>query len=174
MKKAVGNGDKGERKTKTPEQALASLMRYASRAERSSGDALRLMRGWGVSDSDASMVLRRLEEMNFIDDSRFAAAYVREKSEMSGWGVHKIRSALRAKGIAPATIEDALACLVESGRQNARLDEIICRKLRSVRGDTVYEVRGKLMRFGLSRGYGYEDVADAVDKALKGYGEQEE
>ncbi|MEG1612521.1 MAG: RecX family transcriptional regulator, partial [Alistipes sp.] len=37
-----------ERRPKTPEQALTSLMRLCARAEKSSGDALRLMRTWGV------------------------------------------------------------------------------------------------------------------------------
>lgn len=174
MKRTDGTNKEIRRKIKTPEQALASLMRYSSRAERSSGDALRLMRGWGVSQSDASGILRRLEEMNFIDDRRFAAAYVREKSEMSGWGIHKIRSALRAKGIAPDTIEQALAQLVESGRQDARLDEVIARKLRSVSGGTEYEIKGKLLRFGLSRGYGYDAVSDAVERALKSWDSPQE
>lgn len=157
-----------ERKVKTPEQALASLMRYASRAERSSGDAMRLMRGWGVSEGDASGVLRRLKEMSFIDDSRFAEAYVREKSEFSGWGIHKIRNGLRAKGIEPATIERALGTLVESGRENARLDELLRRKLRTVAAGTPYEVKGKLLRFGLSRGYGYDAVTEAVERVMAG------
>ena len=40
-------------RTKTPEQALAALMRLCARAEKSEGDARRLMRGWGVAEKDA-------------------------------------------------------------------------------------------------------------------------
>ena len=39
-------------KTKSPEQALASLMRLCSRAEKSSGDARRLMARWGAGEVD--------------------------------------------------------------------------------------------------------------------------
>ena len=44
-------GPHGKR-AKSAEEALAGLMRYAARAERSSGDALRLMRRWNVPEAD--------------------------------------------------------------------------------------------------------------------------
>ena len=43
-----------EVKRKSAEQALRLLMNMAARAERSSGDALRLMKRWGVDDNDES------------------------------------------------------------------------------------------------------------------------
>ena len=61
-------------RTKTPEQALAALMRLCARAEKSEGDARRLMRGWGVAEKDAEQVLGRLVRDRFIDDSRYAEA----------------------------------------------------------------------------------------------------
>ena len=64
-------------RTKTPEQALSALMRQCARAERCSGDALRLMRRWGVTDDEARKVLARLVAERFIDDQRYADAYVR-------------------------------------------------------------------------------------------------
>lgn len=77
-------GPHGKR-AKSAEEALAGLMRYAARAERSSGDALRLMRRWNVPEADRERILHQLCESGFIDDRRFAAAYVREKSSLAGW-----------------------------------------------------------------------------------------
>ena len=48
------------KRDKTPEQALAALMRLCAKAERSSDDALRLMRRWGLSDADSRKVLEQL------------------------------------------------------------------------------------------------------------------
>ncbi len=103
------------KKEKTPEQAMSSLMRLASRAEKSSGDARRLMRGWGIAAADAEKILAELVERRFIDDGRFAAAYTREKLRFSGWGAHKIRAALSAKGVARDVIDRAT-----SGRSSGR------------------------------------------------------
>lgn len=97
-----------EKRAKTPEQALASLMRLCARAEKSEGDARRLMRGWGLTERDAEAVLARLVRERFIDDRRYAAAFVREKMRLSGWGEYKIRAALQRKGIRCEVIDAAL------------------------------------------------------------------
>lgn len=170
--------DKGnvapQRKTKNAEQALAALMRYAAKAERSSGDAMRLMRRWEVPENDRGKVLARLVEMRFIDDCRYAAAYVREKSGLSGWGVHKIRAGLRAKGIDARIIEEALTQLPDKEAGNERLRELLQRKLKGIKGGTPYEVKGKLLRFGLSRGYDYGDVTDVIDTVMRGVSDGED
>lgn len=163
-----------ERKTKTAEQALNALMRYASKAERSSGDALRLMQRWGVPEADRGRVLARLTGMGFIDDNRFAAAYVREKSTLSGWGIYKIAAGLRAKGIPKEIVESALHAVRADGDANSRLSELLARKLKSTKGGTKYEVKGKLVRFGLARGYEYDAVLDAVETVLDGFDDADE
>lgn len=155
-----------ERKTKTPEQALASLMRLCARAEKSSGDALRLMSGWGVQPDDARKVLEKLLRERFIDDERYAAAYVREKSGLNGWGTHKIRRMLVSKGVARAVIDSALAA-VDKGVSAERLREMLGRKMRAVKTGDKYELRGKLLRYGLGLGYDYEQVQDAVEQLVK-------
>lgn len=67
-----------KKKFKTPEQALAALMRLCARAEKSQEDARRLMRGWGLAERDAEGVLAKLVRDRFIDDARYAGAFVRE------------------------------------------------------------------------------------------------
>ncbi|MBO5984337.1 MAG: RecX family transcriptional regulator, partial [Rikenellaceae bacterium] len=54
------------KRTKSAEQALSSLMRLCARAERSSGDARRLMATWGVAEQDREKVLQRLKAERFI------------------------------------------------------------------------------------------------------------
>ena len=155
-----------ERRTKTPEQALSSLMRLASRSEKSSGDALRLMRGWGVDPAAMPQVLKTLTDQKFIDDRRYADAYVREKSGLNGWGVHKIRRMLSAKGIGRETIEQALG-QVEQGKSAVRLHEMLARKMRTAKAADNYQLKGKLMRYGLSLGHDYDEVIQQVEKLIK-------
>lgn len=166
MPQEVNRNGEAKLPKKTPEQALASLMRYCSRAERSSGDAMRLMRGWNIAVADAQAILARLRRERFIDDARFAGAYVRDRSRLAGWGPHKIRAGLRAKGIAPETIEAALS-ETECGEPLDRLRGLMEKKAAGLKGGTVYERKAKLMRFGLSRGFDYESVAELCDRILK-------
>lgn len=153
-------------KAKSPEQALASLMRQCARAEKCSFDALRSMRRWGLSDEDARGVLARLHRERFIDDGRYAAAFVREKARLSGWGARKIAAALRAKSISSEAIEEALSQLspAESGE---KLEQILSKKAAKTKAASAYELKVKLIRFGISRGFDLEDVVRTAERLCR-------
>lgn len=150
-----------KKKVKTPEQALAALMRLCARAEKSQEDARRLMRGWGLAERDAKGVLAKLVRDRFIDDARYAGAFVREKLRLSGWGEYKIRTALQRKRIYRALIDAALAEADRSG-MDERLRRQLERKARTAKYTTQYELKTKLIRYGLSLGYDYETVVEAA------------
>lgn len=150
-----------KKKVKTPEQALAALMRLCARAEKSQEDARRLMRGWGLAERDAEGVLAKLVRDRFIDDARYAGAFVREKLRLSGWGGYKIRTALQRKRIDRALIDAALAEADRSG-MDERLRRQLERKARTAKYTTQYELKTKLIRYGLSLGYDYETVLDSA------------
>ena len=154
------------KRTKTPEQALQSLMRMCARSERSSGDALRLMKRWGVADEDARKVLQRLQNERFIDDSRFAEAFVRDKINLSGWGAYKIKSALRAKGVSREIIESVVEPMLGETDMSERLEEMMQRKLRTLKYNSPYEAKTKLIRFAASRGYDMEQAIECASKVI--------
>ncbi len=154
------------KRTKSAKEALALLMRQCARAEKSSGDAKRLMARWGVPAEQRAEVLERLIKEKFIDDRRFAEAYVREKINLSGWGVRKISSSLRTKGVANSIIEESLAELDRESMRE-RLEDKLKRKLRTIKYKDNYDLKSKLVRYALSLGYDYDMVFDAVDKQIK-------
>lgn len=156
----------GEKRRKTSDEALAALMRLCARAEKSEGDARRLMRGWGVPEAEAEKVLGRLVRERFIDDGRYAEAFVREKLRLSGWGEYKIRAALQRKGVARALVDAALTQADREGMAD-RLRTQLERKARTVKHATPYELKTKLIRYGLSLGYDYETVADTASGLVK-------
>ena len=170
------------KRTKTPEEALASLQALCARAERSSGDALRLMATWevepskrdamrlmarwGVASSERHEVLQRLLSERFIDDRRYAEAFIREKTSLSAWGEYKIRTALRRKGIADSIINEKLSQL-DSCTNIERLTQRLERKARSVKYETPYQLKTKLLRYALSLGFQMEDALASVERTMK-------
>ena len=150
-----------KKRDKTPDEALAALMRLCARAEKSEGDARRLMRGWGVAEKDAELVRDR-----FIDDSRYAEAFVREKLRLSGWGEYKIRTALQRKGVSKERIDAALS-QADRPAMGERLAQQLERKARTVKYASPYELKTKLIRYGLSLGYDYETVMDAASAMVR-------
>lgn len=151
--------------SKTPEQAFTALMRLAVRSEKSSGDALRLMQNWGVEPSARQGVLQRLIDNKFIDDRRYAEAFVRDKMRFSGWGAFKLRAALRNKGIANEIVDEVLSSL-DRDDMSERLRDRLERKMRTTKYTSRYELKSKLMRYGASLGYGFESVAEVVDALI--------
>ena len=156
-----------ERKTKTAQQALQSLMRLCSRSEKSTGDALRLMHTWGVPEAEQRGVLDKLIADRYIDNRRYAEAYTREKSQLAGWGERKIAMQLRLKGVERETISAVLAELMADDSMAERLHEKLSKKLRTVKAANDYELRGKLLRYALGLGYDYDMAAEAVERVAK-------
>lgn len=154
------------KRTKTAKQALESLMRMCARSECSSGDALRLMRGWEVPQSEQTEVLRTLIKERYIDDRRYAEAYVREKSSLSVWGEYKIRSALQRKGIAKDIIAEALAQL-NPDKDKERLTQRLQKRLRTIKYNNTYQLKTKLIRHGLSLGFSMEQVIESVEDIVR-------
>ncbi len=154
------------KRDRTPDEALASLQRLCARAERCTGDALRLMRGWGVAPADARKVLSRLLADRFIDDARYAGAFVREKMNLSGWGAYKIRAALRAKGVADEVIDEALSQM-EGCDMASRLDALLARRVRTVKAASPRALREKLLRYALAQGYDFQTARDCVERAVQ-------
>ena len=155
------------KRDKTPQQALQSLMRMCARSERASGGALRLMKRWGGGDDEARKVLSRLQAERFIDDARYAEAFVRDKLNLSGWGAYKIKMSLRAKGVSRDIIEEVVAPMLEATDMTERLEEMMQRKLRTLKYSSPYEAKTKLIRFAASRGYDMEQAVECASKIVE-------
>lgn len=112
----------------------------------------------------AESVVSALVADGFVDDRRYAAAYAREKSALSGWGPVKIRAALLARGVARDVAVEALG-EVDPARASAKLEKVLETKWRTLRDDP--QGRLKLIRFALSRGYDYEPVRPLVERITR-------
>lgn len=118
-------------------------------------------------DGDTNLAERAVASLvadKFVDNMRYAAAFAREKSSLSGWGRQKIAFALRSKGIDRETIEAALD-EIDGEAACRKMESVIAAKYRTLAEDPA--CRLKLLRFALSRGYSYDDVRGVVDRIMK-------
>lgn len=105
----------------------------------------------------AAEVVDSLVADKFVDDARYAGAFAREKSALTGWGSVKIRYALRAKGIATETIAAALE-EIDPGKASDKLARLMENKRKSLEGDP--QIKLKLIKFALTRGYEYDEIQE--------------
>ena len=84
---------------------LSRLQKLCSKAEYCEADVYKKALKYMDSDAEAAArITRSLVEERYVDDLRYAGAYVREKANIQGWGPVKIRFQLRAKGVNDAVI----------------------------------------------------------------------
>lgn len=112
----------------------------------------------------AELVVEALVKDKFVDDLRYASAFAREKSSLSGWGAVKIGYMLSAKGIDRQTIAAALE-EEDPLKAEKKMRSVIEAKYRLLADDP--QCRLKLLRFALSRGYEYDDVKAVIDSVIK-------
>lgn len=133
----------------TVEQARRRLAALCSKSEHSSGEMLAKMRRWGLSDAEQDEVLTSLIETHYVDDERYARAYVRDKLTFEHWGRRKIDAGLWQKGISEELRSVALAEIDE--QEYAEV-------LRTVIDRRCNDPREKIVRYALSRGFEYDII----------------
>ena len=153
-----------KKKTITEQEALQKLSALCARAEHSSGEMLEKMRRWQLSEDARERVLDRLMDEKFVDDERFARLFVREKIRFDRWGRRKIEQALYQKGVA-SDISRRVLDEVDDEAYVAELKKLIAAKRRSVQAESDYEMRAKLTKYALGRGFDYNVIRQCIDGA---------
>lgn len=115
---------------------------------------------------DTQAIISQLCEEKYLDENRYAAFFARDKSALSGWGEQKIRHALAAKGVERDVIENALG-QIDGSKAREKMEAVLSAKLRTLKGEG-QQVMGKLFRFGLSRGYTYNQIKAFYDNVRRG------
>ena len=121
-----------------------------------------------VEADDISGILKYLIREGYVDESRYAAAFVHDKVRFAKWGRIKIAQALWQKRIPQDVADEALSSIDEDEYMTA-LREVVKARGRAVRGATEYERKMKTMKTVCSRGYEPSlvrkvlDLGDAAD-----------
>jgi regulatory protein len=132
--------------------ALKKAMALCASREYCSEDIHVKLDSWGINNPDADNIISRLIRENFINDKRYAEAFVKDKYHHNKWGKAKIAALLRTKKIRAEYIESALAALDEDQyRQTIR--DILASHRKFIKAKNQYDLKGKLLRFGLSKGF---------------------
>lgn len=143
------------------EQAQARLENLCARAEHCSFEIEQKLRKWGIDESNSCRILENLKVHKFIDDKRYAAAFVNDKVKFARWGKQKIISALYAKKIDRSIILDVIDN-IEEDEIELNLIEILRQKSKTITDVKTFQGRTKLFRFAISRGYSSEMISRII------------
>ena len=141
------------------------LRNLCSRREYCSSDIRRKALTALDNDRDsADKVMDLLIKDKYVDDYRYSCAYARDKASIAGWGPSKIRYMLSSKGVDRDVIDRAMLEIDES-KADQRLDRLVRSRYASLRNDP--QVRVKLLRYVVGRGYSYDEASSVIDELMK-------
>lgn len=149
----------------TEQEAYQKLSALCAMSEQCCHDVQQKLKQWEVAEDMAERIVAKLVKEKFIDEERYARAFVRDKFRYNHWGRVKIEHELKLKRIASRHIEQGLEELKEEDNLET-LRQLIEKKRPSVKGKNEYEIKVKLIRFALGRGFEMDDI-------MKVYGDLE-
>jgi regulatory protein len=147
-------------------QALSKVMAMCSQSERCRFDIAAKLTQWELSEDEIKEALDYLVKEHFLDERRFVQFYVNDKLRFNKWGKVKLRFMLRQKQISDLIIRDALAGISDDLYQKT-LQSLLKSKVKSVKGDSSYERKGKLAVFAQSHGFEAEFAFRLADQLIR-------
>jgi len=123
-----------------------------SRSEKCTSEIQEKLKLWGLSSEDSEPVIEKLVAEKYLDDERFARAYVKDKFRFNHWGKQKIAHMLRAKNISAEILELAFEEIEDEGYSD-ELRKLLTDKEKSIKAKDKFDKRNKLMRFAMGRGF---------------------
>lgn len=144
------------------QEAYNKLSALCAMSELCCYDMQRKMRNWEMPEGARERVVEKLLKERFIDEARYAHAFVRDKFRYNHWGKVRIQQELRLRNIAQLLIDDALQENIPQEDNLSTLKDLIEKKRPTVKGHSQYEVKGKLIRFAVSKGFSIDDVMKVV------------
>ena len=136
----------------TSSAAFSQLAARCSARETCLSEARAKLERLELTPAQCDAVLQRLVSEGYIDEARYARAFVSDKLRFARWGRLKIRQALRQKGLADDDISQALLTIDEQAYEDT-LRTLLAQKRRTLRAATPYDASARLLRFAASRGF---------------------
>jgi len=148
-------------------EAKTKLEALCAYQERCSSELQKKLVQWRFNQEDMDRLLAHLISDDFLNEERFALAFVSGKVNIKKWGRIKIRQQLKLKHISKYSIEKGIASIDEATYMNHLLS-LALRKFEQLHQDeNSYEKKVKIYRFLSSKGYEIELIRSAVDEIFE-------
>ena len=151
---------------KQREELLQRAMRACSEREYCISDIVALLDRWGADGAETrTWIIERLIKEKFIDEQRYSRAFVVDHFRHSQWGRVKISMALRQKRVDPEAIASGMEAIGEDEYLEL-LQKILGDQRRKIKAKNKLDLKGKLLRHALGKGFESHLVYDAINALL--------
>ena len=150
------------KKETTEQEAYLQLAALCAQAEHCQQEMRDKMKRWEMAPEVQERVIARLIKERYIDDERYARAFVKDKIRYNKWGRRKVQQGLWMKHI-DDDIQQRVLSEVDDAEYLAVLKPLLKQKTKSIKAENNYELTRKLVRFALGRGFTYDIIRQCLD-----------
>lgn len=150
---------KAYKKLSADDKAYNLALAYIARRMRSEWELRDYFRRKGYDQELGDQILDRLAKLGFVDDEKFAEAWVRNRRLLKPTSKRRLIAELKQKRVPESVIDKALT--EDETDERTVLGELITKKRRQ----TKYNDDLKLMQYLARQGFGYDDIKAALQEA---------
>ena len=151
------------KKTYTVEEALVKLQKYCSYQDRCHKEVAQKLKEMQMISQASEQIILNLIEGNFLNEERFAMAYVRGKFRIKKWGKQRLVSELKQRQISKYIINKAINQISEDDYK-ITFEVLAERKATSLLGKSKLKKKKKLADYLLYRGWESHLVYEKVNQ----------
>lgn len=156
---------KRPRKPLDPKTAKLKAADYCAYQERSQQEVRDKLYSYGLHQDEVEEVISELIVDGFINEERFAKAYVGGKFRVKGWGRRKIMQGLKQHRISEYCINKGMQ-EIDPDAYYETLLKFAEKKLPQIKSDSEYIIKGKLTQHLVAKGFEMDLIRDAIEEAL--------
>ena len=150
------------KKNITEQEAFLQLAALCAQAEHCEQEMRDKLKRWELDTDAADRIIARLQKERYIDDARYARAFVKDKIRYNKWGRRKVEQALWHKRIADDIRQQVLGEIDENEYLDV-LRPLLKQKRRTTKAENDYALNQKLVRFALGRGFTFDLIRQCLD-----------
>ena len=150
------------KKEMTEQEAYLQLAALCAQAEHCQQEMRDKMRRWELDETVQNRILARLVKERYVDDERYARAFVKDKIRYNKWGRRKVQQALWLKHI-DTDVQQRVLDEIDEKEYLDVLRPLLKQKRKSVKAESDYELNQKLVRFALGRGFSFDIIRQCLN-----------
>lgn len=134
------------------QEAREKIRAFCAYRERSQYEVKQRLYEYGLYTDAVNQEISALIQENFLNEERFARAFVRGKFSIKKWGRVKIKQALYPHQLSEYILNKAFSEIDEEDYLKT-LEDVIEKKAASVKLKNEFERNGKIAQYVISRGF---------------------
>jgi len=160
------NPDGSPKKQLTPQQAKLKIAAFCAYQERCQQEVRDKLYAYGLHEEEVENLLSYMIEEGFLNEERFAVAFVGGKFRIKKWGRNKILQELKLRKISPNCIKSGMK-EINSKEYWETLKGLTEKKWDSLSDKDDFIRNQKVFRYLMSRGYETDLIQEAIEEVRK-------